>query len=73
MVMEIEFSKVWGQDDCRWNFCGGDWNFRTMAGLMTFYGIKEARIIGREIYYENERSKIKVCNVYSGLVTINIK
>lgn len=74
--MLIEFSKIWGQDDFRWNYCGGDWNFRTMAGFMEFYGIKEAWIVGKYRYYETDAESdedYKECNVYAGWVTKEIE
>lgn len=69
--MLIGFSKRWGQDDCRWNYCGGDWNYRTMDGFMDFYGIKEAWITGRESYFENEKEV--ECFEYSGRATKEIE
>lgn len=69
--MMIEFSKAWGQDENRYNYCGGDWNFHTMAGLMQFYGIKEAWIDGKDSYWEDDK-EIE-CNNYCGLATKNIE
>lgn len=74
--MLIKFSKIWGQDDCRWNFCGGDWNFRTIGGFMKFYGIKESWIIGKDRYYESDAENdedYKECNVYAGWATKEIE
>jgi len=65
--MFIEFSKVWGQDENRWNYCGGDWNYRTMTGFMSFYGIKEAWVTGTGSYYEGEKEIF--CNEYTGWAT----
>lgn len=65
--MFIEFSKAWGQDDCRWNYPGGDWNFRTMNGFMEFYGITSASISGKSEYYLNE--KVIPCFEYTGWAT----
>lgn len=69
--MLISFSKCWGQDDNRWNYPGGDWNYRTMSGFMAFYGIKEAWITGKETYYEGE-NEIE-CFEYSGWATKEIE
>lgn len=72
--MLIEFSKEWGQHDCRWNYCGGDWNFRTMAGFMEFYGIKEAWISNTGTYFEDENDAAgKKCFVYSAWATKEIE
>lgn len=60
--MLISFSKMWGDEENRWNYCGGDWNFRTMAGFMSFYGIKTAWITGKGAYLENDK-EIE-CNEY---------
>lgn len=65
--MLIEFSKMWGRDNFRWNYCGGDWNFRTIIGFMEFYGIKEAWVSGNSSYI-NEGKEI-ACLVYSGYAT----
>ena len=69
--MLISFSKMWGHDECRWNYCGGDWNYRTMIGFMNFYGIKESWITGRETYFENDK-EIE-CNEYTGWATKEIE
>ena len=66
--MLINFSKAWGQDDCRWNYCGGDWNFRTMSAFMVFYGIREAWIIGKMAYFEGEKEV--ECNEFAGRATM---
>ena len=71
MKMVIEFSKAWGQDENRWNYPGGDYNFRTMTLLMEFYGIKEARIIGTETYFEGEKET--PCNTFLGFATKEIE
>lgn len=74
--MLIEFSKAWGQDNHRWNYCGGDWNFKTITGFMVYYGIKEAWIVGKEKYYDsNSKSDedYKECNVYNGWATKEIE
>lgn len=60
-----------GQDRCRWNYCGGDWNFRTMNGFMRFYGIKEAKIIGKDVYSED--GKEIECFEYLGFATKQIE
>ena len=65
--MYIEFSKMWGQDGNRWNYCGGDWNFSTMTEFMEYYGITEASPIGKEEYYEGE--KPIPCTQYVGFAT----
>lgn len=71
--MLIEFSKAWGQDNYRWNYCGGDYNFQTMADFMEFYGIKKAWITGEESYFENEDSEKEIkCKIYSGQATKEI-
>lgn len=69
--MLISFSKAWGQDGYKWNYSGGDYNFRTMADFMDFYGIKSAWITGKEIYFEEE-NEIE-CNEYSGYATKEVE
>lgn len=69
--MLISFSKAYGQDDNRWNYCGGDWNYRTMAGFMSFYGMKEVWITGKDKYFEGEK-EIE-CNEYTGWATKEIE
>lgn len=65
--MWIEFSKAWGQNDCRWNYCGGDWNFDSMIDFMNFYGIREAKIIGKTSYYKDDNDDKEIeCYEYSG-------
>jgi len=72
--MLIEFSKIWGQDNYMWNYCGGDWNFRTMGGFMKFYGIKEAWITGKSRYYKDENDEIGIeCYEYTGWATKEIE
>lgn len=66
--MTISFSKAWGQWDFRWNYCGGDYNFRTMLGFMKFYGIKEAKIIGTDTYLDDDGNEVK-CFEYEGVAT----
>lgn len=67
--MMISFSKSWGQDGYPWNYCGGDFNFRTLPDFMLFYGIKEARITGNDTYSDPKTSKILPCYEYSGWAT----
>lgn len=75
MRILIEFSKIWGQDDHRWNYCGGDYNFHTMHGFMEFYGIKEAWIIGRCEYWKtDDENEVGIpCNEYAGWATKEIE
>jgi len=70
MGIVISFSKRWGQDDHRWNYCGGDYNFRTIIGFMEFYGIKEAKIVGSDTYlqYPDDEQE-KQCYLYEGVAT----
>jgi len=69
--MLISFSKAWGQDEYRWNYSGGDYNFKSIIDFMEFYGIEEAWISGKEIYWEGEKEMI--CNEYSGRATKEIE
>lgn len=66
----IEFSKVWGQYDYRWNYPGGGWNFKTMSGFIDFYGIVEIKSEGFD-FYEID-GKLFDCIQYQGLATKNI-
>lgn len=65
----IQFSKIWGDWDTRWNYCGGDYNFRTLNAFMEYYGIKEATIIGKDEYICDNDGKTKQCFSYEGFVT----
>lgn len=69
--MWITFSKVWGQDEHRWNYCGGSWNFNSMSNFMQAYGIKEAFPIVKESYFDESGKEIE-CIEYSGYATKNL-
>lgn len=73
--MLIEFGKHWGQDDNRWAYCGADWNFKTMAAFMEYYGIASAKPIGKEEYYAESFEPfltLLTCVSYEGNATKNL-
>lgn len=65
----IQFSKAWGQDEHRWNYCGGDLNFATLSRFMSFYGIKESWITGIDSYLKEGLDEVIFYNEYSGYAT----
>lgn len=68
MSIQIYFSRAWGEDSIRWNYCGGDYNFKSLAGFMKFYGISKVWKTGEiETYYYKNREID--CWVYSGIAT----
>jgi len=71
--MLIEFSKAWGQNEHRWNYCGGNWNFGSMIGFMEYYGIRKAWIVDQEYYFEDDKDVETECNVYRGFPTKHLE